>query len=117
MADHFEKPPHDLHADKPWGQLVWRSDWASRCAIVEIERLRAALAEAADETERQRRLFAALAEVNGWRDCWMNRAFAEMHTVLDAHEEGQPIPESAVQCMTALIAEWWNDGGEDADDE
>jgi len=66
-----------------------------------------------DEIERQRRLFAALAQVNGWRDGWMSRAAAEMHTVLDAHQDGEPTPASTVQCMEALIAEWWDEDGED----
>lgn len=69
-----------------------------------------------DEIERQRRLFAALAQVNGWRDGWMSRAAAEMHTVLDAHQDGEPTPASTVQCMEALIAEWWDEDGEDGDE-
>ena len=69
-----------------------------------------------DEIERQRRRFAAMAQVNSWRDGWMSRAVAEMHTVLDAHQDSDPVPASAVQCMEALIAEWWDEIGEDGDE-
>ena len=67
-----------------------------------------------DEIDRARRISSALAETNGWHVDWQNRAVAEMHAVLDADEGGQPLPANVRQALDALIAEWWDDGEDDA---
>jgi hypothetical protein len=58
----------------------------------------------------------AFAEVNAWRNQWMDRAANEMVAALDDNDEGgNRIDPERVQCMEALIAEWWDDGEGDDD--
>ena len=70
----------------------------------------------ANELVSRRRMFAALAQANGWKASWGERAVAEMTSVLaDNDEGGTRVHPDRVACMEALISEWVDDGEEDDD--